>query len=471
MEYEAPKGGFRTFLILLVTQAVSVFGSTMTFFALTIWLSTVLYARPEQKPQLAVALSAMSLALALPSLIAAPLAGAWADRHDRRRTMLYMDAVSGVLELAAATLILSGRMQFWMLLVIMVVFAVVSQFHNSSYDTSYAMLVPREMLPRANGMMQTTYALTNVLAPALTATLIALPSLARQGNWQSGLGRALAAITNGVPLAVLIDAATFFIAAATLVFLSIPSPKRLDLASADGLVKKSIWVDVRDGALYIWRRRPLIWLLATFAVINFCSGPLGVFYPLILKFRLAADWTRRGLTFETAMATMSTIMGIGGIVGGFIISAWGGLRKKRVYGILVPGVISSVLLAAFGYTHNFMYAAVGAAVFAATGPFMNAHSQAIWQAQTPHELQGRVFAVRRVIAQCTSPLATALAGWAGARLDPGNVVVVLGLIGAAFCAAQMINPWLTRVEDKAWLDRMAAVEAGEASPVTASESD
>ena len=78
MSYQAPPNGFRTFLVVWVTQSISVFGTALTFFATTIWLTQTLYPRPEQKPALAFALSAVGLAWGLPAVFAAPLAGAWA---------------------------------------------------------------------------------------------------------------------------------------------------------------------------------------------------------------------------------------------------------------------------------------------------------------------------------------------------------------------------------------------------------
>jgi hypothetical protein len=89
-------------------------------------------------------------------------------------------------------------------------------------------------------------------------------------------------------------------------------------------------------------------------------------------------------------------------------------------------------------------------------PIMNAHSQTIWQTQTPRELQGRVFAVRRVIAQFTWPLSTAMAGWLGGRFDPGRIIALLGGILVVFCIGQLFNPYLLHVEDKVMLDEMAA---------------
>ncbi|MES4787387.1 MAG: MFS transporter, partial [Nitrospiraceae bacterium] len=89
-------------------------------------------------------------------------------------------------------------------------------------------------------------------------------------------------------------------------------------------------------------------------------------------------------------------------------------------------------------------------------PLLNAHSQAIWQTQTPRELQGRVFSVRRLIAQFTWPLSSALAGWLAGAFNPGYVIAALGAILSIFCLAQLFNPYLLRVEDKAWLDQLAA---------------
>ena len=67
------------------------------------------------------------------------------------------------------------------LVVLDLVIASLSAFHGAAFDTSYAMLVPEAQLPRANGMMQTIWGLSFVLAPAIAATLVSVPGLARQG--------------------------------------------------------------------------------------------------------------------------------------------------------------------------------------------------------------------------------------------------------------------------------------------------
>ena len=452
--YQPPAHGFRTFLIVWVTQSISVFGTALTFFSITIWLTLSLYPNPDQKPLLAGALSATALVWGLANVFLAPIAGAWADRHDRKRTMLAMDFVSGCLSAALAALIVAHLLQLWILLILLGLSAAVSAFHYSAFDTSYAMIVPADKLPRANGMMQTIYALSGILSPAVAATLIAVPAMARQGVIGGGVGALLGRLSDGAPLAIGIDAVTFFLAAATLLFLFIPSPRRADLQASDGGKRKSLWADILEGGRYIWQRRPLLWLLGTFTIANLTSAAF-VIQPLLVKYNLAADWGRRGFTYETALALLTSVAGMGGLAGGVFISAWGGLKKRRVYGVVLPLLLVGLAMVVFGLSPWLFLAAGAVAVADFLNPMLNAHSQAIWQIQTPRELQGRVFSVRRLIAQCSAPLGTLLAGVFGGLFNPGWVMAGMGALLAAFCLAQMFNPYLLRVEDKAYLDGLA----------------
>jgi hypothetical protein len=59
-----------------------------------------------------------------------------------------------------------------------------------------------------------------------------------------------------------------------------------------------------------------------------------------------------------------------------------------------------------------------------------------------------VFSIRRLIAWTILPVSTAAGGALAGALDPGYVLATLGLIWAVFCAAQLFNPSLLRVEDK-----------------------
>ena len=455
--YTPPPNGWRTFLIVWLTQSVSVFGSALSIFAINIWLITTVYPAPSQKPELAWTLSLINIAFAIPIVFFAPISGAWADRHDRKTTMIVADVANGIATTILLALIFTRQFNVGILNVIDFIQATITSFHNAAFDTSYAMLVPEDKLPRANGMMQTIFSLSGIVSPAIAATLIALPSLARQGSLPN-LFAPLGAIQDGAVLAVSMDALTFFFAAVVPIFLFIPSPTRTDLHTVTG-AKKSLWADVKEGALYIWHRRSFLWLLGTFTVANFAAGAF-VVMPLIVKFQLEADRLVRGFSIEAALALLNTAGSVGGVIGGVAISTWGGLKKNRVYGVLVPMILSGIALMVTGASPWLFLTAASLAISQGLVPMMNAHSQAIWQTQVPRELQGRVFSVRRLIAQFSWPTSTLIMGALASRFEPGLLVMALGLIFALAAASGLINPYLRRVEDKEWIEGQALKNMG-----------
>ncbi|WP_420596812.1 MFS transporter [Deinococcus sp.] len=453
-----PLHGWRTFVTLWSTQSVSVLGSALAAFAFNIYLAQTVFPLASQKPQLALALSVTALAFTLTAMLGAPLAGVWADRHDRRKTMLGCDLISAAVSLAIGLLMLYLRPSFWPLIPLVAVTGLIGSFHISAFDTSYATLVSKAQLPRANGMMQTLQSLSGLASPAIAAAIVALPALAHSSGEATWLDLSwlnlswLAELQSGVPLAFLIDAASFLFSAAVLMRLVIPSPSA-DIQQAQ---RRNLLADIGFGWRYILDRRPLLWLLLTFALANFVTWPLSVFETLMVKYQLAPDWQARGYTFATALALITTLGSVGGVLGGVFMSAWGGLQRRRVLGVLVPLIVMGLGQFLFGLSQHLYFSGAALLLFGLTSPILNAHSQAIWQGQVPTALQGRVFSVRRLIAQFTGPVSIALASVAAGALPVGWVVMGLSSVLIVFCAAQLFNPALRRVEDNTWLEQEAA---------------
>ena len=95
MTYVPPNHGFRTFVIIWAAQSLSVIGSGMTGFALNVYLAQVLYPAPEQKAELALAFTVLNLGFTIPFVFGGPLAGVWADRHDRKQIMIWQTPPMG----------------------------------------------------------------------------------------------------------------------------------------------------------------------------------------------------------------------------------------------------------------------------------------------------------------------------------------------------------------------------------------
>ena len=175
-----PPDGWRTFLWLWGSQALSALGSIVSGFAISIYLVQTRYALPEQKGELAAALTLTLLAWNLITIFGAPLAGALADRHDRRRIMLTANVLGAVLMALGVGMVTALTPPLWLIVAFTAAEAALFAVHSAALDTSYSTLVPREQLPRANGMMQTLNSTATLIGPGLGALIIGLPALIRQ---------------------------------------------------------------------------------------------------------------------------------------------------------------------------------------------------------------------------------------------------------------------------------------------------
>ncbi|HEY1016649.1 MAG TPA: MFS transporter, partial [Herpetosiphonaceae bacterium] len=156
------------------------------------------------------------------------------------------------------------------------------------------------------------------------------------------------------------------------------------------------------GFRYILARPSLLGLQLVFFCVNFV-GSLGFTI-------MAAMVLARSGSDATALGTVQAAAGVGGVCGGLLLSLWGG-PKKRVHGVLL-GMVGVSLLGQMmmGVGRSTFVWAAASFMLMLIMPILNGSNQAIWQAKVPPDVQGRVFSVRRMIAQISAPLATLLAG-------------------------------------------------------------
>jgi hypothetical protein len=303
------------------------------------------------------------------------------------------------------------------------------------------MLVPSAQLPRANALMMTSQALSGLVAPGFAAALITLPRIVAS-HGSGSAARLAGRLPNGVPLAIGFDLLTFLTAALVLTSLHVPSPPA-------ETHRRSLARDLAVGWGYLGRQPPLLWLLSMFALANLAGAFYAILSPLMVRFTYMAHGTAMGLPFEPAYALLSTVGSVGGVAGGVLLAAWGGLRRRRVLGVVGGMMLIALFLIGFGFAPTLLVACGFSALFQGVIPALNAHSATLWQTRTPPELQGRVFSTRRMVAQGTLPLGTALAGVLATRLDPGLMLVVLGGSLAVFSTAMLANRALMTIEDVA----------------------
>ena len=357
----------RTFFVVWAGQLVSLIGTNLTGFGLSIYVF--------QQTGSVTQLATVMLASQLPQILITPFAGALVDRWDRRMAMILADAGAGVGTIVLVVLYATDSLALWNIAIAVAISGLFQAFQWPAYSAAMAVLVPKEQFGRASGLVQMAEAIGQLGGPILAGFAIAF----------SGIGVVFA-----------IDVVTFSVAIVTLLVVRFPKPETSD-AGTEG--EGSLWHETKYGFKYLAARHGLLALLLYFAVINVAFGFVG---PLFIPLGLS-------LTSEAGLGTAFTVASLGMLIGSIIASAWGG-PKKRVLGLVVGGAFLGIVFAAVG---------VKASVFWITGvmfvgmlwiPTLNATSQAIWLVKVEADLQGRVSAVRRFIAQGAVPIAYVLVG-------------------------------------------------------------
>lgn len=355
--------GLRDFLLIWLGQLTSGIGSRLSSFALGIWVLKTTGSTTQ--------FALIFVSMAVPALLIAPFAGALVDRWDRRITMLVCDLVSATMQLAMALLLMQGQLAVWHLYIGVGITALASAFHAPAYAASIPLLASREQLTRVNGLVQMGYAVAQVAGPLLAGVLVSVISL------------------HGV---LLVDALTFLAAVAALLAARVPRPPRSEQ-------QESVLKEAATGWRYVRERDGLLGLLMVFGASNFLFAIASIaITPLVLSM---ADPARLGVQMAVG--------GAGLLLGGMAIAATGGL-KRRVHGVLGFSLLAGLALAAHGLAPSFALVTAAGFVFFLALPAISASNDSVWQSKVPPNLQGRCFAIQRVLAEAAMPVGYCLAG-------------------------------------------------------------
>ena len=359
--------GFKSFLLILFGQLISLTGSGLTGFAIGVWVfletgSTTLFAL-------------IQLFTTLPNIFIGPIAGALVDRWDRRKAMLFSDGGAAFCTLIIFVLLSMEKLEIWHIYLLLTISSSFATFQWPAYSASMTLLVPKKQLGRANGIVQVAEGVAQILAPVTAGVLVGIILL------------------QGV---IMIDLATFLFALVTLLIVRIPKPEK----TVEGQKGKgSLLKEAFYGWSYIRTRAGLFGLLLFFAGINFLTSIATVlFTPLVLSFSTPA-----------ILGLLTSAAGLGFLAGSLLMSAWGG-SKRKMAGIYLTEVIIVISLFILGFTTNLYVLGFGAFLAFCSMPVLGSSSQVIWQRKTAPDVQGRVFSFRRVIAYSSIPLAYLAAG-------------------------------------------------------------
>lgn len=366
----------RPFLLMWAGQTISMVGSAIAGFAFGVWIF--------QGSGKVLDFAGMAVISALPGLLITPWAGSVADRVDRRYVILAADTTAALSTAVVAFLLWQGTLEIWHLYVISLVGATAGAFQGPAYHALAASVLPKDDMPRANGLMEMSSSLIEICAPMAAGALMGYI---------------------GLPAIVLMDLVTFCIGAAivfkvfsALAPLSMPAPQQ-------GSVLRSALSDFLE-ALRFFKTHVLMLGLVGYMELQGCL--LGfvtiLIAPLVLSSHSATD-----------LGMVMTAAGVGGLVGsGYLVIAANPARLM-VRVLACDAVISACVVIAGFYESVHIYAACSF-LAAMAGAASGGYAGALWMRKVPTAQQGRIFAATSLVSMITGPVVALVGGFLADRV-------------------------------------------------------
>lgn len=397
------------FFTIWTGQAFSLLGSSLVGFALIWWMT--------ETTGSATVLATAAMFEILPRVFIGPLAGTLVDRWNRRMVMLFADAITALATAVLIYLVWVGTLQIWHIYLLMLVRSSAGSFHMPAMLSSTSLMVPEKQLTRVQGLNQLLQGLINIAAPMLGALLIEFLPL---------------------HIVLAVDVATAALAILPLFLINIPQPE-VDPSQMEE--KISVWRDMRLGFRYVWQWVGLRNIIFLAVVINLISLPAITLMPLLVKKEFSGG--------ALEIASMQSSWAVGFLVGGILLSVWGGFRRKILTATLAMfGTAIGFLLV--GVAHHFAFQVALAGIFVAglMNVLINGPAFALLQSVVDADMQGRVLSLVISLANAMTPIGLAIAGPFADKTGVNTMFIFASIVFVISALFTLINPDLRNIEGK-----------------------
>lgn len=357
----------KDFLILWSTQSVSQLGSSITAFALTLWL--------YEKTGSSLSTAALTICSYAPYVLMSIFAGALTDRFDKKKAMLVCDVLAVFCTIVVFGLFSTNRLMVWHLYALNAISGLMNTVQQPASEVAMTLIIPKKYYQKTGGLRSLSRSLISILNPLIATALYSFVGL------------------NGV---IVVDIGSFIVAFVALqFFIKIPESKSER--------KESVLVLAKEGVGFL-KDNPMIMTLILFmAGVNLVAS--------------AFDATLPGYVLpnpkggQAVLGIVTSCSGVAMIIGSLIVSVLP-KPKDRVK------IVYLTMLFSLG-TENFLLAfsrepilwCVEQIIGWILIPIMNANLDVIFRSTIPVELQGRVYACRNMLQYFTIPIGLFLGGF------------------------------------------------------------
>ncbi len=382
------------FVLLWSGQVVSSVGTQVSMLAFPLLLLAVTHSPAET--------GLLSGLRTLPYILLTLPVGAWVDRWDRKKVMIYSDIGRAVALGSIPLAIALGHLSLVQLALASLLEGTLFTFFNVAESACLPQVVGKERLSSAVAFTSTTDSATFLVGPSL--------------------GGALYAAASALPF--LVDAVSYTCSVISLFFI------RAEFQEARTVATRGIWVEIQEGVSWLWHNRLMRFLAILVGGLNLCS--MG--YPLIMIVRaqqLHAGSFAIGLLFATG--------GLGSIAGALCTVR---LQRRFSFGQVMIGATWVWVLTWLPYALAPNLVALGIANVVGwfiIPIFMN--TQFSYRLTIiPDELQGRVNSVFKLVAFGSQPISLALTGVLLQAYGPISTVLIITAPQLILAAITQFNP-------------------------------
>ena len=366
----------RDFAKLWGAQTISAIGSKVSFLAIPLTAVIVLNATPIQ-------MGYLSAIGALPGLLSGLFAGVWVDRRKRRALLISADIGRGLLLLLIPIAAWQGSLHIALLSAILFLSGSLELLFGAAYHAYLPSLVQRAQLVEANSRLEISRSAAEVAGPTVGGWLIQLFS---------------------APIAILVDAGSFFLSALCLTAIRQPETEPPDVDRDAPLLRQ-----LGAGLRLLTENRTLLTITVSTATITFFNAALEAVYLLYMTRNLGLSSGLIGLIFGAGS--------VGFLVGAIFINPLSkhfGLGPMLIAGLIISAVADLVLPLANGPKPIVVILLIASQIFFGLGLTMyNVGQVSLRQSITPDHLLGRMNATLNFVVAGLIPLGALLGGFAG----------------------------------------------------------
>ena len=369
MNTQNKKNSLRDFYILWSTQSLSQLGSSITAFALTLWL--------YEKTGSALSTAALTICTYAPYVVMSIFAGALSDRFDKKKTMLVCDALAALSTIVVFVLYKTDALRVWHLYLINVISGLMNTVQQPASEVAYTLVIPKEHYQRTGGLQSLSRSLISIGNPVIAAALYGIA---------------------GLTVVIIVDLATFAVA-----FISLAFFIRIPKVSGDDKSEGNILRLAKEGLLYLKQNPLILYVILFMSGVNLVASAFDAVLPALI-----IPSPRGG---NSVLGIVTSCSGIAMVVGS-LLATFMPKPKDRVR------VIYLSMLFALG-TENFFLAFSRSPVIWCIGqvlgwifvPVMSTNQNVIMRNTIPTNLQGRVYACRNTLQFFTIPIGLLMGGF------------------------------------------------------------